>query len=111
MEQPFFTRHPMRWSGPAIECSSLGCASRSPYSSGRFALRCDHVWTLALLVSVVACASPATTARETTGAEEPPPRFAAGGPEAEAFGATLGYPKGTPATFWRAPSQVGSFSH
>lgn len=23
----------------------------------------------------------------------------------------MGYPKGTPATFWRAQSQVGSFSH
>jgi CubicO group peptidase (beta-lactamase class C family) len=32
--------------------------------------------------------------------EGPPPRFAAGGPEAEAFGASMGYPIGSPATFW-----------
>ena len=70
-----------------------------------------QVWTLTLLVSVVACAAPATTTRETTVAEGPPPRFAPGGPEAEEFGASMGYPKGTPATFWRARSQVGSFSH
>src|SRR5262249_15789222 len=42
---------------------------------------------------------------------EPPPRFAPGGPEAEEFGASMGYPKGNPATFWRARWQVGSFSH
>jgi CubicO group peptidase (beta-lactamase class C family) len=70
----------------------------------------QHVWALALLVWVVACAAPSTT-RETTVAAEPPPRFAPGGPDAEEFGASLGYPKGTPATFWRARWQVGSFSH
>lgn len=71
-----------------------------------------RVWALALLVCVVACASPATTARDTSVAgEEPPPRFATGGPHAEEFGASMGYPKGNPATFWRARSQVGSFSH
>jgi CubicO group peptidase (beta-lactamase class C family) len=70
------------------------------------------VWALTLLVCVVGCASPATTARDTPVASgEPPPRFAPGGPDAEDFGASMGYPKGTPATFWRAQSQVGSFSH
>lgn len=70
------------------------------------------VWALTLLVCVVGCASSATTARDTTVASgEPPPRFAADGPDAEDFGASMGYPKGTPATFWRARSQVGSFSH
>ena len=69
------------------------------------------VW-LTLLVCVVGCASPSTTARDTPVASgEPPPRFAPGGPDAEDFGASMGYPKGTPATFWRARSQVGSFSH
>jgi len=70
------------------------------------------VWALTLLVCAVGCASPATTARDTPVASgEPPPRFAPGGPDAEDFGASMGYPKGTPATFWRARSQVGSFSH
>ena len=71
----------------------------------------QQVCAFALLVSVVACASPATTTQETTVANEPPPRFATGGPEANEFGASMGYPKGTGATFWRAPWQVGSFSH
>jgi CubicO group peptidase (beta-lactamase class C family) len=71
----------------------------------------QQVWAFALLVSVVACASPATTTRETPVAEEPPPRFATGGPDAEEFGASMGYPKGNPATFWRTRSRVGSFSH
>ena len=71
----------------------------------------QQVWASALLVSVVACASPGTTSRKTTVAEEPPPRFAPGGPDAEGFGASRGYPMGNPATFWRTPSQVGSFSH
>ena len=67
---------------------------------------------LVLLVCVVACASPATTTRDTSvSGEEPPPRFAAGGPDAEEFGASMGYPKGNRATFWRIRSQVGSFSH
>src|SRR5215831_12294107 len=71
-----------------------------------------RVWALALMVSVVACASPATTTRDTSVADgEPPPRFAPGGPDAEEFGASMGYPKGNRATFWRIRSQVGSFSH
>src|SRR5262245_3399343 len=69
-------------------------------------------WALLLLVCVVACASPATTTRDTlvTGGE-PPPRFAPGGPDAEAYGASVGYPKGTPANYWRARWRVGSNSH
>src|SRR5262247_3285260 len=69
-------------------------------------------WALVLLVCVVACASPATTTRDTlvTGGE-PLPRFAPGGPDAEAFGANMGYPKGTPANYWRARWRVGSNSH
>src|SRR6266566_2614442 len=70
-----------------------------------------RVWALALLVCVVACASPATTTRDTpVAANEPPPRFAPGGPDAEAFGASLGYPKGNAVTFWRARYRVGAYS-
>ena len=69
-----------------------------------------RVWALALLVCVVACASPATTTRDTpVASEEPPPRFATGGPDAEEFGASMGYPKGNPVTFWRPRWQVGFF--
>ena len=69
-------------------------------------------WALLLLVCVVACASPATTTRDTLGTGgEPLPRFAPGGPDAEAFGASMGYPKGTPANYWRARWRVGSNSH
>jgi hypothetical protein len=58
-------------------------------------------WALGLLVGVVACASPAP----------PPPRFAAGGPDAQELGAGAGYPKGDRATFFRIESIVGSHSH
>ena len=48
-----------------------------------------------VLVSVVACASPATTTRDASVVgEEPPPRFAPGGPDAEELGASMGYPNG-----------------
>ena len=71
-----------------------------------------RVWALVLLVCVVACASPATTSRDApVVSEEPPARFAPGGPNAEAFGASMGYPKGTPANFWRTRWRVGSNSH
>jgi len=71
-----------------------------------------RVWALTLLVCVVGCASPPTKTSDTPIASgQPPPRFATGGPDAEELGASMGYPKGTPATFWRAPWQVGSFSH
>ena len=61
-----------------------------------------RVWALTLLVGVVACASPAATTRDTLVAGgEPPPRFVTGGPDAEEFGASMGYPKGSAATYWR----------
>jgi CubicO group peptidase (beta-lactamase class C family) len=70
------------------------------------------VWTFVLLMCVVACASPATTTRDTPVAgEQPPARFAPGGPDAEAFGASLGYPKGNAVMFWRARYRVGAYSH
>jgi hypothetical protein len=72
----------------------------------------QRVWPLALLACVGACASPGTSTRGTpaTG-EEPSPRFAGGGPDAEEFGASAGYPKGDRATFYRIGSLVGSHSH
>ena len=71
-----------------------------------------RVWALALLVCVVACASPTTKTSDTPIASgEPSPRFAPGGPEAEEFGASIGYPEGNPATFRGTQWQVGSFSH
>jgi len=70
-----------------------------------------RMWVL-VLVSGVACASPATTTRDApVVGEEPPPRFAPGGPDAEAFGASMGYPKGTGATYLRTRWRVGSNSH
>jgi CubicO group peptidase (beta-lactamase class C family) len=72
----------------------------------------QRVWALALLVCVVACTSPGTTTRDTPAAgEEPPARFAAGGPDAEEFGAGAGYPKGDRGTFYDIGSLVGSHSH
>src|SRR5215470_6104059 len=92
--------------GPRLRRSSRGSRDLEKRPARR------RVWALVLLVCVVACASPAATTRDTPVAgEEPPPRFAPGGPDAEAFGASLGYPKGTPANYWRARWQVGSFSH
>src|SRR5262245_12561224 len=69
-------------------------------------------WALLLLVCVVACASPMRTTRDTPIADaEPSPRFTPSGPDAEAFGVNMGYPKGTPANYWRARWRVGSNSH
>jgi CubicO group peptidase (beta-lactamase class C family) len=42
---------------------------------------------------------------------EPPPRFAAGGFDAERYGASAGYPKGDRATYLEIGSLVGSHSH
>ncbi len=43
--------------------------------------------------------------------EEPSPRFSAGGPDADAYGAADGYPKGDRSTFFDIGSLVGSLSH
>jgi CubicO group peptidase (beta-lactamase class C family) len=58
---------------------------------------------------MAACAAPATSPKG--GAPETGPRFASGGPDAEDYGASLGYPKGERGTFLRVPSLVGSHSH
>jgi CubicO group peptidase (beta-lactamase class C family) len=67
---------------------------------------------LALLVLAAGCASAATTSGSAPLTEQqPPPRFATGGRDAEHYGAIAGYPKGDRATFWEIPSLVGSHSH
>ena len=71
----------------------------------------QRVWALALLVCGVACASPAATTRLPPAGEEPPPRFATGGADADLFGVSAGYPKGDRATYWDIGSVVGSHSH
>ncbi len=43
--------------------------------------------------------------------EEPSPQFAAGGPDADAYGVAAGYPLGDRATFFNTRSLVGSLSH
>jgi hypothetical protein len=58
---------------------------------------------------MAACAAPATTPND--GAPTTGPQFCNGGPDAEDYGASLGYPKGDRATFFRVPSLVGSHSH
>jgi hypothetical protein len=65
--------------------------------------------TLACVLLMAACFTPATTRNE--GAPEAGPRFASRGPDAKDYGASLGYPNGERGTFLRVPSLVGSHSH
>jgi CubicO group peptidase (beta-lactamase class C family) len=67
-------------------------------------------WALAL-VALTGCASPATTRDAASPTEQIAPRFAAGGPDAEVYGAANGYPVGDRTTYFRVPSLVGSHSH
>jgi hypothetical protein len=55
----------------------------------------------------------ASAAEGSPTAPSPPsaPRFAPGGPDAEDYGASQGYPIGDRATFFRTPFLVGSSSH
>ena len=68
----------------------------------------------------VGCTSPSATdprngiaSRSSSAEPSAPsaPRFAAGGPDAEDYGASEGYPIGDRSTFNRIPSLVGSHSH
>jgi CubicO group peptidase (beta-lactamase class C family) len=68
-------------------------------------------WWVLLLVALAGCASPATTRDTAPRTEEIAPRFAAGGPDAEVYGAANGYPIGDRTTYFRIPSLVGSHSH
>ena len=65
--------------------------------------------TLSCVLLVAACSAPATT--RNAGGPEAGPRFASGGPDAEEYGASLGYPKGERGTFLRVGSLVGSHTH
>jgi len=64
---------------------------------------------LSSILLLAACASPAST--QNGDGSNAGPRFVRGGPDAEEYGASLGYPKGERATFLRVPSLVGSHSH
>src|SRR4030095_14268251 len=62
------------------------------------------------------CASPAARSPQDAIAPAKPsqaakPRFAEGGPDAEDYGASNGYPIGDRSTFFRIPFLVGSQSH
>ena len=68
-------------------------------------------WWALLLVALAGCASPATTRDAAPRTEEIAPRFVAGGPDAEVYGAANGYPIGDRSTFYDIPVLVGSHSH
>jgi CubicO group peptidase (beta-lactamase class C family) len=57
------------------------------------------------------CDALASAASSTEPASPAAPRFAPGGPDAEAYGASDGYPIGDRSTFFRTPFLVGAFSH
>src|SRR5260221_12052969 len=59
---------------------------------------------------VAGCAAPAQTTAPSS-ATAAGPRFAAGGPDAEDYGASKGYPIGDRRTFYDIPVLVGSHSH
>jgi CubicO group peptidase (beta-lactamase class C family) len=71
-----------------------------------------------VLAVVAGCTAPLPPpAGERSGASTPGPapapgpRFAAGGPDSEEYGAGAGYPIGDSATYFRIPFLVGSHSH
>jgi CubicO group peptidase (beta-lactamase class C family) len=81
----------------------------------------ESLAAVCVLAAVLAgCASPAATSpRDAIAAGSPPAepsaaassRFAQGGPDAEDYGASDGYPLGDRSTFNRIPFLVGSHSH
>ncbi len=79
-------------------------------AAGSLAAACVYAFAL------TGCASPAARSPQDTIASAKPsqaaePRFAEGGPDAEDYGASHGYPIGDRATFNRIPFLVGSHSH
>jgi len=77
---------------------------------GSLAAACVFAFVLA------SCASPAARGPQDAIAPAKPlqaakPRFAEGGPDAEDYGASNGYPIGDRSTFFRIPFLVGSQSH
>ena len=86
----------------------------------RIALRGIAVGSMAaacvFAFALTGCASPAARSPQDTIAAAKPsqaakPRFAEGGPDAEDYGASQGYPIGDRATFNRIPFLIGSHSH
>ena len=61
------------------------------------------------MLAITGCASPSPTSPAATQSAEP--RFAAGGPDADDYGARDGYPIGGRATFLQVGHLVGSHSH
>ena len=81
-------------------------ASRRLPSLGRWL-----VAACVLAVPLAGCASPSPSGPRDAGASGSGPRFAAGGPDAEEYGANAGYPMGDRSTFYTIPFLVGSHSH
>ena len=72
-------------------------------------LRSGRFFLVVLLVA--GCAAASSTTRESPPvAEQVAPRFAAGGPDAETYRASVGYPRGDRWTFWDVATLVGSQS-
>jgi CubicO group peptidase (beta-lactamase class C family) len=65
----------------------------------------------ASLAPIGLCDAIASEASSTAPASPSAPRFAPGGPDAEAYGASDGYPIGDRSTYFRTPFLVGSYSH
>jgi CubicO group peptidase (beta-lactamase class C family) len=65
----------------------------------------------ASLAPIGLCDAIASGASSTAPASPSAPRFAPGGPDAEAYGASDGYPIGERSTYFRTPFLVGSYSH
>jgi len=83
--------------------ATAGCAGDSSIK------RRAKLAALSCVVLIAACAAPAATPNGD--GTQAGPHFASGGPDAEDYGASLGYPKGERTTFLRVPSLVGSHSH
>src|SRR5262249_28626577 len=62
-------------------------------------------------IGLAACAAPVPTRDVAVRSEEIAPRFEAGGPDAETYQASTGYPKGDRFTYFRVPWLVGTQSH
>ena len=65
----------------------------------------------ASLAPIGLCDASASGASSTAPASPSAPRFAPSGPDAEAYGASDGYPIGDRSTYFRTPFLVGSYSH
>ena len=91
-----------------LDLQAHGTASLTPRAAMTMGAR---RWWALLLVALAGCASPATTPDAALRTEEIAPRFVAGGPNAEVYGAANGYPIGDRSTYYDIPVLVGSHSH